>query len=198
MAEPSKPENTGEGISRPGQKKEKLLRLLIAAGLVGIGLIFLSTFMKKPDTDSSGSGETSAFQPVSVEQYRAELCEELGNMVASIRGAGRTKIMLTIDGTVRELYASDNDIQQRESSRKNGADENADKQSTEKRSLITVRGKDGSEQAVRIGQVLPAVRGVLIVCEGGDDPDVKKRVTEAVSAALNLSSSHICVTKGDF
>ena len=200
MAEPSKPAaGAEEGAARFGWKKEKLLRLLIVAGLLGIGLIFLSSVFKKPEAAVNLPNEDEfTVRTISVEEYRQQLCDELGNMVASMKGSGKTKVMLTLDGTVRDLYASDNDIQQRESSRKNSADENADKQSSEKRSLITLRGKDGSEQAVRVGQLLPVVRGVLVVCEGGDDENVQKRITEAVSAALNLSSSHICVTKGDF
>ncbi len=183
-------------VQRAVPKKDRLLKLLVAAGIVGISLIFLSSVWKKPESASSADSSPISAGSVPVEEYRQALSEELGNMVASIKGAGKTKIMLTMDGTVRSLYASDNDLQQRESSRRNSADENADKQTTEKRSLITIRSKDGSEQAVRIGEMMPLVRGVLVVCEGGDDEQVRKRITEAVSAALNISSSHICVTKG--
>ena len=41
----------------------------------------------------------------------------------------------------------------------------------------------------------PKVRGVVVVCEGGDDPLVVARVMNAVTKALNISSDKVCVTK---
>lgn len=176
--------------------KDSMLRLIVIAGIIGIALIFISSVFKKEDAGSSKpDSEINTPELTDVTIYRQELCEELGNMIASIEGAGKTKIMLTTDGTVRNIYAADNDIQERESSRRNDADENTDKQSNEKVSYITVRSKDGSEHAVTIGQLMPSIRGVLVVCEGGGSEQVCKRIKEAVAAALNISQSNICVTK---
>ena len=41
----------------------------------------------------------------------------------------------------------------------------------------------------------PKVRGVVVVCGGGDDPIVKSRVLEAVTKALSISSDKVCITK---
>ena len=41
----------------------------------------------------------------------------------------------------------------------------------------------------------PKVRGVVIVCDGGDDPLVVSRVLDAVTKALNISSDKVCITK---
>ena len=38
-------------------------------------------------------------------------------------------------------------------------------------------------------------RGVLVVCEGGDDPVVVERVTDAVTKALDISTAKVCITK---
>ena len=167
-------------------KKENILKITVIAGLAGIVLIFCSDFFggrEKEDTFA----EVSESETYTVEEYRQGLCDELGNMPASIEGVGRTKIMLTIDGTVRNIYATDNDIQQRETS--------SDKQSNEKQSCIVIRQNDGSEKALTIGQLMPKIKGVLVVCEGGDKEEVCIKVTEAVSAALDVTKSHICVSK---
>ena len=167
-------------------KKENILKVTVIAGLAGIVLIFCSDFFggrEKEDTFA----EVSENETYTVEEYRQGLCDELGNMLASIEGVGRTKIMLTIDGTVRNIYATDNDIQQRETS--------SDKQSNEKQSCIVIRQNDGSEKALTIGQLMPKIKGVLVVCEGGDKEEVCIKVTEAVSAALDVTKSHICVSK---
>ena len=41
----------------------------------------------------------------------------------------------------------------------------------------------------------PKVRGVVVVCDGGDDPVVRSRVLEAVTKALSISSDKVCITK---
>ena len=44
-------------------------------------------------------------------------------------------------------------------------------------------------------QLEPTVKGVVVVCEGGDDIGVQQRVIDAVTVALDISSSKVCVTK---
>ena len=41
----------------------------------------------------------------------------------------------------------------------------------------------------------PTVRGVVIVCDGGDDPIVVSRVLSAVTRSLSISSDKVCITK---
>lgn len=43
--------------------------------------------------------------------------------------------------------------------------------------------------------ITPVVRGVVIVCDGGDDPLVVSRVMSAVTKSLDISSNKVCVTK---
>lgn len=43
----------------------------------------------------------------------------------------------------------------------------------------------------------PTVRGVVIVCEGGDDPVVVNRVLGAVTRSLSISSDKVYITKLD-
>lgn len=43
--------------------------------------------------------------------------------------------------------------------------------------------------------ITPVVRGVVIVCDGGDDPIIVNRVMSAVTKSLDISSNKVCVTK---
>ena len=175
---------------------DRTLAVIVALGLIGIILIFISTYIKPPGESSSKKEEESvSISTDEIEKYRNALSEELGNMLASMYGVGRTKVMVTIEGTARNVYATDTDVNGRETSRKSGNDENGDKQSNEKKTCIVIRQKDGSEKALAIGQLMPEIKGVLVICDGGDDENVKKRVINAVKAALDISENHICVTK---
>lgn len=43
--------------------------------------------------------------------------------------------------------------------------------------------------------ITPVVRGVVIVCDGGDDFVVVSRVMSAVTKSLDIPSNKVCVTK---
>ena len=47
-------------------------------------------------------------------------------------------------------------------------------------------------------QIEPVIRGVVVVCQGGDNPVTVQRVLSAVTKALNISSAKVCVTKSNF
>lgn len=189
------PSREEKGMLSKLLSSDRAVSIIIIAGLAGIALIFLSNALKPRESADSSAQSTESITASLPEDYRAEITEELGNMLASMDGVGRTKVMVTIDKTQQNIYATDTDHNGRETTRTNGTDENADKQNTEKRSCIIVRKKDGSEQALTVGQLMPQIKGVLIICDGGDNEDVRQRIVDAVSAALDINKTHICVSK---
>ncbi len=175
---------------------DRFLSIIVMIGILGIALIFISSYLApKSVDDSEDDYSDEPLQTTAAEQYRAEITEELGNMLASMDGVGRTKVMVTLSSTVRELYAADTDINDKQSSKKNNENENADQQNTEKKKYTIIRSRDGSEKALSIGQLVPEIKGVLVICDGGDDEEVQNNIIEAVSAALDISKSHICVSR---
>ena len=60
---------------------------------------------------------------------------------------------------------------------------------------VTVGRGSGSQDVVPLQTVAPQFRGALVVCPGGDDPQVRLAVMEAVSAVPGLGSNHISVCK---
>lgn len=47
----------------------------------------------------------------------------------------------------------------------------------------------------RVKEIEPVVRGVVVVCRGATNPEVKATVMELVTKALNISSDKVCITK---
>lgn len=43
--------------------------------------------------------------------------------------------------------------------------------------------------------ITPSVRGVVVVCDGGDDSLIVSRVLSAVTRSLDIPSNKVCVTK---
>ena len=57
-----------------------------------------------------------------------------------------------------------------------------------------VDGTEGDGTVV-VRTVYPTYRGALVVCQGGDRPEVKLAVTEAVAALTGLSADRVTVAK---
>lgn len=132
-------------------ESDKVRKFVIIAGIIGIALIFLSTYI---DFGSFAKGKGEEF---SVTTYSTEIQSDLQTVISQIEGAGKTNVLLTMENSVEYVYLDDS----------------------------TTKTKE----------IEPLIRGVLVVCEGGDDPVVVERVTEAVTKALDISTAKVCITK---
>lgn len=186
MAEHENADFSSENHSK-GKKfsAESIKKIVLFAGVAGIALIFLSNFQfgnHKETTEEVKVDETSM-----VEEYRLRLSEEMGNMLAGIEGVGKTKIMITLDQTTQTVYATEEDNQSKT--------EGSNTQTSLNKNYVIIREENGGENGLTITTILPKVKGVLVVCEGGGKEEVRESVINAVSAALGISSSRICVSK---
>ena len=156
-------------------KQYKFVLILIAAGIV---LLLLPTGDRKQQTAAS-DGMVGAEEDFSVEALE----EKLGAILSKIDGAGNVSVMLTVRSGMERVLATD-----RESS------ESEDESSLQEKTVIISTGT--GEEAVLITQHYPTFQGALVVCRGGDDPQVQLLLTRALSALTGLSSSRITVCKG--
>ena len=53
----------------------------------------------------------------------------------------------------------------------------------------------GKNADMRIAVTAPEVRGVIVVCDGGDSITIKEKVINAVSGAFGINTLHISVTR---
>lgn len=173
---------------------DKYKKIIIIAGLAGIALIFISNFFdakpkeQTPDQTVYTSSQTAL-------AYKQEVEDSLRDIIASIEGAGATKLYVSVDSGTEYVYAADEKESSGLSSGKDSGGTKNDKSGSKEKNYITVRLSDGTEQAIILKEIQPTVRGVVVVCEGGGDIQVQQRVLEAVTKALNISSAKVCVTK---
>lgn len=161
--------------------------LLLLAGAVGIGLILLSQFW--PDKSTT---PTSA--QLSAEEFVAKTEEKLKTIVGSIEGAGQCQVMVTLENGVEYVYASQQKVN---SDRVEDTGENSNKlqqRDDTEENIIIVDTEDG-RQGLLVTEIQPTVKGVVVVCEGGDQALVQQRITDAITTALNISSKRVCVSK---
>lgn len=162
-------------------------RLILTAGAVGIGLILLSQFW--PEKQAA-----PATAQLSAEEFVAKTEEKLKTIVGSIEGAGQCQVMVTLENGVEYVYASQQKVN---SDRVEDTGENSNKlqqRDDTEQNIIIVDTQDG-RQGLLVTEIQPTVKGVVVVCEGGDQALVQKRITDAITTALNISSKRVCVSK---
>lgn len=172
-------------------KNHKFVKTIVIVGLIGILLILMSgLFTDKKD--NSEVKQSSEIAYISLTQYENELEQNLADIISSINGAGKTRVLLTMDSTVEQVYATDKNMAQNNSENSGGQTESK-KDTSATTTYITVELSDGTQQTVLLKEIQPKVRGVLVVCSGGDNNVVKEKIVDAVTKVLNISSSRVSV-----
>lgn len=157
-------------------KTSKKTFICFAAGLLGILLIFASEAFGNTSKKSKETEKTYT-------SYSNETEEKLADIISKVEGAGKTKVFLTIEESEEYVYA-----QNISSDRNDGLQLNEDKE------YVIVDG-NGGKSGLLVKTVNPKIRGVAIVCEGGDDPAVQQRIYSCVSASLGISTARISISK---
>lgn len=172
-------------------------RLLIALGLAGMLLVAFSRCgapAQQAQTAPPAAGQED--DSGTADEYVTQLEQRLGDVVSSISGVGRSKLLITLERGAQNVYAqeqkqsSDSDEQFQDSviqsSRQNESRED---------SYLLVEDDKGRRQALLTTSLEPEVKGVVVVCQGADSPRVVAQVVEAVTTALGISSNRVCVVK---
>lgn len=178
---------------------EKLLKekpsALFAIGLSGILLIGLGSIATGNAGGGADSRKTADTQIRTAEEYANELEQRLEGLLSQIDGVGKARVMVTLESGYGYVYAKaakvDNDLL--EDYKAEDAKKTQEKQTTEE-TYILVEGENGEQPLVTM-ELQPEVRGVVVVCEGGDSPGVAAQVVSTVKVALNISSARISVSK---
>ena len=167
-------------------QKLKNPRALIIIGAVGIALIFLSSI----GGEESG---TQNFDDFSIEEYKEALEEDIERLVKSISGSRKVTVVITLESGVNYQYA---DVIEEADESKSETDKNSQKNEFHQ-NYITVKRADGSEEAILISKQMPEIRGVAIVCQGGDNAALNKKIQNAVTSALNITSKRVYIAGGN-
>ncbi len=164
-------------------KTDKKTAFFVVIGFSAILIIFFSEYAS---SDSNVKDEKNVSQEMSSVAYCEYLEEKVQEIVESIDGAGKSKVMITLSETTEYIYATND-----KDTRKNS--ENGDDSAFENDYVIIEN--NSNDTGLLVKTIEPKVRGVAVVCEGGNDSAVQRQIYSAVSAVLNISTSRISISK---
>lgn len=173
---------------------EHHVKIIVIIGALGILLVLMSNVFSK----SNQKNNIINNKIVNSEEKRVRLEQNLEKIISSIHGAGKAKILITFENNSEIIYATEEKINKLASEDKANGEITRKKETDDcERKFMTIKDSNGAEKAVVLTEIEPKVKGVLVICPGGDDVLVKKRIIEAVTTVLNINSTHVCVTKSN-
>ena len=164
-------------------------KYLVVIGVCGIVLIFISSIFTGESDDENKVGNASTY---TIEQYQKQLQDSVENIVTSITGDESPTVVITLESGIRYSYASADET---DSSSSTGSTSDQSSES-KKQSYITVKTADGGEQALIVTEIMPQIRGVAIICKGGNSSQTVEKIKNAVTAALNITSKRVYISGG--
>ncbi len=144
-------------------KLDKQKAGIILLAAIGILLIVLSGSIGKTHNET----DTQEYTDVSF--YTKYLEERICELCTSVNGITDATVFITLDCSSEYVYSEDS-----------ASD------------FLILSGSDG-ERAVMLYEIYPKVRGIAVVCTGGDLPRIRETITELLSAALDLPTNKIKV-----
>lgn len=165
-------------------------RLLLALGLLGLLLIMLSEL---------GGGTNVSLdisQSVENEAYIESMETKLGKLVEQVSGAGSCHVMLTLEQGAQYVFASESKKVIDETQSRDGTENSKIQQKDNSENKIVVLEENGVSRPLVETSREPKVKGVVVVCDGGNSSIVRERVTEVVTTVLGIGSHQVCVVPG--
>ncbi len=156
-------------------KADKRIIIILIIGFAGILLLTLSELI--PQKDEKVEAE-KASEVQTVYEYEESLEKRLSTLLSSIDGAGKVRVMLTLDCGDENIYA---------------AEDKQSEASSEREYVLVENNGEKSGLLLKIAQ--PEVRGVAVVCEGADSAKVREEITGVVTAVLRLSTNRVNIAK---
>lgn len=157
-------------------KKDKKTILLAMGAVLGVLLLLFGSFFGERSESVEEKPSEIARDP---EAYAREIEERVVAICSDVKGAGKVRAAVTLKGGYRAVYATD-----------------AKNSPSGTQSSTVLVGSGSDEEAILICYENPEIAGIGIVCEGGENAEVRARIVSLVSATFSIGTNKIFVTSG--
>ncbi|MDO5573476.1 MAG: stage III sporulation protein AG [bacterium] len=189
-------------------KKDQYL-ILILTGVLLLVIVF-PTGSKEEDAAAAKSAETHTtdnnltevseetlgMQAGSEEAYISMLEEKLERGISYIAGAGRVKVMITLNAGTEQVVLKDTSDQGASTIEKDASGGNRTVMENETaETTIYVEEENGTRIPYVCKNLPPQIEGVTVICEGGDNSVVRSDITGVVKALFPVEAHKIKVVR---
>ena len=167
---------TLENIKEKAQQflaQKGMVRWAMLLAICGVLLLFVSGWLGEENQ------KPAAQAPEEVTQSALEtaLEERLRPIVAAITGGKDDRILVMLSGDAQAVYATEGSAGEKDS----------------ETSYVIIKHSDGSQGALKLTEICPEVRGVVVATPRAEDALIRERIVTAVMTAFGIPSSRVCV-----
>jgi stage III sporulation protein AG len=148
----------------------KKYQAVLLALAVGLGLLLWPADSGRQTSQTTQQAEDDAGR------YVEQLEQRVASALSRMEGVGDATVVLTLSTGKRRELAFD--------------------QKGEEREAVVVSAGTGREETVIVQEAAPVLQGALVVCPGGNDPQVRLNILQAVMALTGLRANQISICQG--
>ncbi|MHB8063074.1 MAG: stage III sporulation protein AG [Ruminiclostridium sp.] len=181
---------------------KKLIEKAVIFAIVGVICLIAGSVLFEGNTTKGANGSTldninnaDTIQTIkqSSEAPKNEMESSLQSILSKIKGAGRVDVMITFFSgnesvPAMDIKTNENDTQEKD---KEGGSRIIKQSDIENKTIY--EENQGVKKPFIIKEVLPKVKGVVIVADGAEDAEVKINLAKATEALLDIAAHKIQV-----
>ena len=160
-------------------KNIKHIEVIIAICLIVaiIGVYFITSKTKSSNSVANVSEATK-----STDELEVKLC----NVLSDIEGAGKVSVMITYDGSSEIVTANTTTT----STDKTNSNDRTAESKNETVSPVLIN-QSGTTTPLIVKEIMPEVKGVIVIAEGANDIKVRLNLVNAVCTALAVDAEKV-------
>lgn len=162
--------------------------VLLCVGLLGILLIAFSG-----TGDKEKASKTDKVKMTN-EQYCEMVEQKVKEIVTAVTKDKRPNVTVTLDTGIKYIYADETKTDTENNKDVTGDNTKTQSNDKQENKHVIIEDSNGAQQALVVTEYMPTIRGVTIVCDGGNLQSVSVQIKNAVMTALDITSKRVFVT----
>lgn len=166
-------------------KQVKHIGLIITIIFILILVLILFGNFNFSSKLSANTGTTSTY--ISSAEYTEKLEAKLESVLGKVSGAKNVEVMITLESGTSYILASNSETR---------TTTNSDGTTTTVVSNPIIIENDDKDNPIIINEILPKIRGVIVVSSGASDVNVRLNLLNAVQTLLDVPTGQIQILIG--
>ena len=183
-----------------GEKLGQFLRKIkreqfLVLGLLGLLLLVRALPLKEKVEDAAQETAGEIAEP-KIRDEREQLQSQLEEALSQVEGVGEVRVLITMDTMGERIVEKDAPDTSEKTSQEDSQGGVQEKETVSREeNTVYERREDGRETPYITSEILPRIRGVLVIAKGGGNPETVQQIQEAVEALFHLEAHKIKVMK---
>ena len=186
------------GLKKINWSKDKLLLTLLG----GVLLLVISIPVKDTKADEKEEHKileedaVPAQYSVAYDNYGSYIEEKIEEVLSLAEGVGKVKVFVTFKNSGEIVLKSDTKNSNNTVTEEDGAGgSRITTEISEEVSVVYSKESNGSTIPYAVDRLSPEIEGVIVIAEGGSNPQVQEAITKAMEAVFGITANKIKVMK---